>query len=1297
MATAVPRAAGRAGTSWNRKVLLGLLSVLSVVAPLGAGVLGAERAAAQTPPSAQVTEGMPSSCGPADGDLNEVADDGFMTLHDYKTMVVKFRGLSTKKIPISAADRPRSVDEAVCVKDVPRCPRSSLVPAGTSLASRHFMSDPSDPLFVHRGLDFHFRSYLFNDGLKTYFHRGQGLLDFGRDFNDAWAARDRSDGKSEYTGYYDGPTDLAREYPDVCVDAAADSSLIRDAYNECATVRPPAPVLPSTTLPGATDEVGFEFVLDPSGTPKDACAKFAAARCEDGTREVRVRLEFTTTSATPVTVEGTRTRCRAFVRRTWECPPTHPVPMNRFNRCAARPDPSAVPAGGSPPCVEAAAAPAAFKGHFAAAGSFDREACEGYVRADYAARPVACNDVRYRFPAFGKDPRWSDVGFTAADYPYASLGMLLPSGLLSAVGGGVDHWCSYDAKWLKRACQENLSGTGCASSTALCLQRGTEIGGCSAIVRTVGCHAVATAIDANRNTTAITARRRALRAALLADWTQEQGCTPCNASPFASAPASPGCARVAAPALTVREQQLKDWLTDYVYGRPAAPVNPDAIDVAELYRQVAHPGMLFETRGRERNSPLGFPRLDAAPCDSSKNGWNFPSDAALGVHSDNERTKLISFGIRLQAALTGTPPPPPSVLLQVLQERRAEQQRILSLYKDGCSPSLGGVEPVGPCRADFSGQVSWDSHTASRVALVNQPLEFRASGIPLAAPIGTEAVSFLRAAQNHPGVSNQTWGDVAGWLGRTAMVPPARRSQDLPDYVEPRMDPTAARPLAGLDPNNTGRNWHATPGSHDPDLVRLANRLDLRVLPDDWLSHDIYEPHQVALVRVSTPQPLSDPTTEQPLVWSTFQVPRGEPAAPAPNQVWSPGGTPGNPSSFRQHDQTCVLAGNPHVELIVTEMWPDQALGGNPAAFKDEFEKLFDDWSDWWPTGSTPADEAQQRRLTAGQGLRYLPDLSGTGLADGDKRHEIVRRNERVECSIDGAQQIRCPWQPARAGFYRVVAVATWDVRHVTRDLAVRGGPVASRQALIWRYFLSKKLKERYDLAEAHPQAFDDRYGNTPKCSLDEAPLTTRRYRVSVFSGGIWQWDTQREPSYEWGIGSADRAWRDHRTGAQTNGNQGGIGDRQLRGREWDLDCLQADIEASGLEPKDYGLKDDLSGLLCADGIGEHVDSSTDLAGGGCMTDEGRPAARCPSLDLRVWCAPPRVGGITPTTWYESFTWQDRGGRLVPRPGGLIDLSRLSAMGTVSVSEPLGLVVYEARGEARSIPLELESNLRFSP
>ncbi|MXX41709.1 MAG: hypothetical protein F4Z53_01510 [Acidimicrobiales bacterium] len=75
-----------------------------------------------------------------------------------------------------------------------------------------------------------------------------------------------------------------------------------------------------------------------------------------------------------------------------------------------------------------------------------------------------------------------------------------------------------------------------------------------------------------------------------------------------------------------------------------------------------------------------------------------------------------------------------------------------------------------------------------------------------------------------------------------------------------------------------------------------------------------------------------------------------------------------------------------------------------------------------------------RRRLTAQQGLDYLPDLSGDDLHEGAKRVEILRRNrERVTCKVDPEVpelDISCPWQPSRSGYFRLAAVAVWQIKH---------------------------------------------------------------------------------------------------------------------------------------------------------------------------------------------------------------------------------------------------------------------------
>jgi len=140
------------------------------------------------------------------------------------------------------------------------------------------------------------------------------------------------------------------------------------------------------------------------------------------------------------------TECIAIVRRTWTCPANY-VPMNTFNDCALQL--SAPPVSGSlPPCG-------------AGAPTFTAMSCEEYVGVDFLTTPTSVLCTSY------------DAGTT-------------PGVDLTAVSSN-RHWCKYDLQFLNHQCHVSAPPANCVSSSALCLKRQTQIGGCGNIANSIRC------------------------------------------------------------------------------------------------------------------------------------------------------------------------------------------------------------------------------------------------------------------------------------------------------------------------------------------------------------------------------------------------------------------------------------------------------------------------------------------------------------------------------------------------------------------------------------------------------------------------------------------------------------------------------------------------------------------------------------------------------------------------------------------------------------------------------------------
>lgn len=168
--------------------------------------------------------------------------------------------------------------------------------------------------------------------------------------------------------------------------------------------------------------------------------------------------------------------CRAVKRRTWTC--TSGIPRNAFNTCYV--EPTGTVGTAHPACDPDQGAP-----------TLVALSCEIYVGQDYARAPASVDCVGF------------DTGNTA---PAMSRNTL--------TGTSSDYWCEFDPRYLKVVCHGNSPPAAvCGASTARCLKRASETGGCNAIAKTIRC--------------------RSLQAgSLTADALRAEGCEPCILLPF---------------------------------------------------------------------------------------------------------------------------------------------------------------------------------------------------------------------------------------------------------------------------------------------------------------------------------------------------------------------------------------------------------------------------------------------------------------------------------------------------------------------------------------------------------------------------------------------------------------------------------------------------------------------------------------------------------------------------------------------------------------------------------------------
>ena len=1043
-----------------RRVVLCVLAALLAVAPFAGGgllfSLDARPAAAQTPDEPDESDDWPP-VRTVDGQgvygTPEACPDGSEVLFDYKKTLRKFkkdfndaisdedRG-TVAELVVSAGEKRREVDRSLCVRDLPPCPVSVFQAGQTPTV---YMADPADPLFEHRGLDANFAA------------RSQHVVDFGADFNAAWLAQKEAIGQgyrlSENPKYWrikapgrDEPfknmdavvgNHEAFEvmHPDRCVDAVAepDPAVVPSDYSECVADKPEV-VVPddggtASYLPYAKMAFVFETAAEPAVR---MCVRFARKACPPGTLLTAVPQRFEPAAApgdesdtdtdaeTPdpvYAVEPTgemvvQHRCRSLVRRTWTCPedPKGKViyePMNQFNRCTerlARPE-----AGQSEaPCLETGGTPAraeAFEGFFGAAE------CDDYVRGNFAADPAACSD-------FG----FADVGDAGLEPgkpyprdPYQKLnGYLKGASVLTEVDAGVRHWCKFNPGLLRDECHGNkrpgkledcgedvMKDVMNMERESVCLITKNDSGGCAAIVHAIECLATAAAIKANDDD------HSDLGKALL-NWQDYRSCAPCTDSLFdagSECEKPVGSSAGSSTALDAAEQQSKDLLTSYVYGVSVHSVT--ALAETDKYVDILN----------------------------NSSGENNKEKGRIAKELLTRFTNRVLKNQELQGAL-------------------------FNRGKDGLLPPLGYPYPTTtndrpPCANsthnswNLSSSSSLDAFMLQHVAgewpvfLVDYESLWD-SGVDVAY-LSDRLDHFQKYIENNPVntvIGTKSKSQLHGRLLKNYNEY-MRRAEDAKDSAQPLEACFDLSPL--------------TPGC--------------RVPFNGWLSHRPRNGTEVTLLNMRTDIQVHGWSPPHDLKDGDFRW-KPEPGVSEgsePDSMHKGSTAPTLAQSYHDVEPDNVECGftreTPHVELVITEMWPDQQLDGDADGdFIKEFQRLFGkDSLDWWGLTCTASEEVRdcpalnhddmcepnwmvedcRDRLTDLQGLRYLPreDPEPNGdLHEGDKRDEILRRNqERVACTVlvpkdsdEGSDEskVLCPWQPSRSGYFRIAAVAVWGIKH---------------------------------------------------------------------------------------------------------------------------------------------------------------------------------------------------------------------------------------------------------------------------
>lgn len=195
-----------------------------------------------------------------------------------------------------------------------------------------------------------------------------------------------------------------------------------------------------------------------------------------------------------------RTACRGYMRRTWECPSSHPIALNQFNRCYG--EPAIDISSGHPACAQRP--PVAVVD------------CEEYVGTDFVANPDAnaCEEF---------DRRYNEAH--PATWP--------PFDTFEPAANA--HWCAYGVIHLHPKCERgNASDPDCdPQRTAVCIMRSSGIGGCDGVAHRMICSDLQAAYanasgQSSPDQLAVERTLRRLR---------ENDCKPCVLLPFGDASA----------------------------------------------------------------------------------------------------------------------------------------------------------------------------------------------------------------------------------------------------------------------------------------------------------------------------------------------------------------------------------------------------------------------------------------------------------------------------------------------------------------------------------------------------------------------------------------------------------------------------------------------------------------------------------------------------------------------------------------------------------------------------------------
>lgn len=217
-----------------------------------------------------------------------------------------------------------------------------------------------------------------------------------------------------------------------------------------------------------------------------------------------------------------RERCRQTIRRTWTCDQSkNQIPRNEFNTCYE--PPSDYSGSGHPACQSGAP-------HFAVGD------CKTYVGQDFLRSTQAASTTCASF-------------VTDRD---AADSIAVPA--MTAVTNN-DYWCNYDSAWLRIQCHADASKC-TAAETARCIKRISELGGCSAIAKTMQCRTLQSQYP-------FTVDEETL---------YSEGCAPCIVLPYSSS-SSLGCpsnyttsATQTTDTITLRAQAVGE---DFYYGATA--------------------------------------------------------------------------------------------------------------------------------------------------------------------------------------------------------------------------------------------------------------------------------------------------------------------------------------------------------------------------------------------------------------------------------------------------------------------------------------------------------------------------------------------------------------------------------------------------------------------------------------------------------------------------------------------------------------------------------------------------------